>query len=115
MEVSKTNYPDQFNGNTIYPIKGTSLLSFTKGETSTIHSKNYVFGLEHTGLTMLRKGQWKLTNIDRPFTEDNFKLYNLENDLAELHDLSQKEPEKYDEMLHEWRAFAKNVKAQFPE
>ena len=56
LEVANTNYPNQFNGNTIYPIKGTSLLSFTKGETDTIHSKDYVFGLEHTGLTMLRKG-----------------------------------------------------------
>lgn len=114
LEASNTNYPKQFNGNTIYPIKGTSLLSFTKNNTHTIHSKDYVFGLEHTGLTMLRKGQWKLTNIDRPFSEDNFKLYNLENDLAELHDLSQKETEKYNEMLNEWRTFTKNVKAQFP-
>ena len=115
LEIANTSYPDQFNGNTTYPIRGHSLLSFTKGETNTIHSKDYVFGLEHTGLTMLRKGQWKLTNIVRPFIEDNFKLYNLEDDLAEIHDLSQKEPEKYDEMLNEWRVFAKNVKIQLPE
>ncbi len=80
-----------------------SLIPFLSGETNQIHSSEYVFGLEHNNLAMIRKGDWKITNIKRPFLEENFKLYNISQDLAELHDLKESEPEKYKELLEEWR------------
>lgn len=39
----------------------------------------------------IRMGDWK--GIIKPFGSDNFELYNLKNDLAEEHDISDKHPE----------------------
>ena len=111
-EVAQTKYPAKFKDNDIYPLRGNSLIPFTSGKENQIHSSDYVFGLEHNELAMIRKGDWKITNIMRPFLEENFKLYNLSQDLAELHDLKESEPEKYKEMIEEWRKFSNEIKVQ---
>lgn len=113
-EVAQTTYPEKFEGNDIYPLKGNSLMPFVSGKSDQIHSSEYVFGLEHSSLAMIRKGDWKITNITRPFLEENFKLYNISQDLAEINDLKVSEPEKYKEMLEEWRKFTNEVKVQIP-
>ena len=113
-EVAGARYPEKFEENNIYPLKGNSLIPFLSGETDQIHSSEYVFGLEHNNLAMIRKGDWKITSIKRPFLEENFKLYNLSQDLAELQDLQESEPEKYKELLEEWRKFSAEVKVQIP-
>lgn len=82
--------------------------------TDQVHSSEYVFGLEHDNVAMIRKGDWKITNIISPFLEENFKLYNLSQDLAELHDLKESESEKYNEMMVEWRKFSEEVSVQIP-
>ena len=61
---------------------------------------------------MIRKGDWKITNIMSPFLEGNFKLYNLSQDLAEIHDLKDSEPGKYKELMEEWRKFSNEIKVQ---
>jgi arylsulfatase len=113
-EVAQAMYPEKFEGQTTYPLKGNSLMPFVTGTTEHVHGSEYVFGLEHDNFAMIRKGDYKITNIMSPFLEENFKLYNLSQDLAELHDLKESEPEKYQEMLAEWRKFAKEVSVQIP-
>ncbi|WP_298538000.1 arylsulfatase [uncultured Algibacter sp.] len=113
-EAAQAVYPEKFEGNEIYPLKGNSLMPFVSGKSDQIHSSEYVFGLEHGSLAMIRKGDWKITNIMRPFLEENFKLYNISQDLAEINDLKESEPEKYKELLREWRKFTNEVKVQIP-
>ncbi|MBT8293613.1 MAG: arylsulfatase, partial [Eudoraea sp.] len=75
---------------------------------------DYAFGLEHSGNTMLRKGQWKITNFSDPFNLSAFKLYNLDEDLGEMYDLKSTNPKKYQEMYQEWTNFASEIKVQLP-
>lgn len=105
-EVAQTKYPETYKGREVYPLKGQSLLPFLSGQTEEIHKSDYSFGLEHAGQAMLRKGDWKITNIQTPFREENFKLFNVSSDIAEIHDLRDAEPEKYEELLFEWRKFS---------
>lgn len=113
-EIAGAKYPEKSEEKDVYPLKGNSLMPFVSGKTDQIHTSEYVFGLEHDNLAMIIKGDWKITNITRPFLEENFKLYNLSQDLAELHDLKESEPEKYNELLEEWRNFSNEVKVQIP-
>ena len=113
-ELAKTTYPEKVGNRDIYPLKGTSLIPFISNQTNDIHNDDYVFGLEHDSYAMIRKGNWKITNITEPFSVDNFKLYNLENDLAEIHDLKAEAPEKYAELLVEWEKYSDEVKVQIP-
>ena len=113
-DVAQTKYPEKFNGHDIYPLKGKSLIPFVSGKSDQIHTSDYVFGLEHDNNAMIRKGDWKITNITRPFNEENFELYNLSQDLAELHDLKNSEPKKYNELIEEWRKFSNALRVQIP-
>jgi arylsulfatase A-like enzyme len=55
------------------------------------------------GRAYLRQGQWKLTALDKPFDESAFALYDLQVDPGETTDLSEKFPEKRDQLLVLWR------------
>lgn len=113
-ELAEIPYPSRWKNKDIYPLKGTSLLPYISGKAEDVHTNDYGFGMEHTGYTMYRKGTWKITTTSRPFSEGQFQLYNLEEDLAENNDLSKAMPAKLAEMIAGWRAYAREVKAQFP-
>lgn len=113
-EVANTKYPKTFENNDVYPLKGSSLIPLALGKVDEIHSSEYVFGMEHRNWAMIRKGNWKITNIRLPFLPENFELYDLSKDLAELNDLKELEPEKYEELLMEWTRFSNEIKVQIP-
>jgi len=63
---------------------------------------------------LVRKGKWKLVNIDIPFDEANFSLYDLSTDIAEQNDLKQKFPDIYGELLREWYSYRDEVGVVYP-
>ena len=113
-EVAKAEYPETHNNKNLYPLKGNSIMPLATGIADKVHDDDYVFGLEHRNRAMIRKGDWKITNTTRPFDTANFELYNLSNDLAELNNLKESEPEKYQELLLEWTKFSEEIKVQVP-
>ena len=113
-DLAGATYPQRFLGRQIYPLKGESLLPYLLGNTGRIHEQDYVFALEHGNYAMLRKGKWKITNIDRPFDMANFKLYDMSADLADLKDLKETEPHVFEELLGEWDAYAREIRMQIP-
>lgn len=114
-EVAKISYPKTFENHQVYPLKGNSLVPYLLKKTAEIHPADYVFGMEHNGYAMIRKGDWKITNTIKPFKENHFELYNLSNDLAEMNDLKLSEPEKFRELQMEWFKFSKEIKVQLPD
>ena len=109
LEVAGIKYPATYNNKKVTLVLGESCLSFVRGKANTVHSTNYVFGLEHDGQCLLIKGNWKITNINRPFDETAFALYNLSQDLGETTDLSKSNPKKFTEMMNEWQIFKKKA------
>ncbi|MGW8316338.1 MAG: hypothetical protein ACWGNV_12110, partial [Bacteroidales bacterium] len=109
-EAAGITYPEVYEGKEVYPLKGCSLLPFLTGSTDRIHDDNEVFAIEHYGHAMVRKGPWKITNVIRPFSEENFALYNLNEDLGEQTDLKEQEPGKFQELLSEWEKYTREIK-----
>jgi arylsulfatase len=105
LELAGIGYPVVYNNKKVTPMLGESCLPFVRGKANAVHSNNYVFGLEHDGQCLLIKGNWKITNISRPFDETAFALYNLSEDLGETTDLSRSNPKKFTEMMNEWKVF----------
>ena len=64
---------------------------------------------------MIRKGKWKLTNLERPFDEANLELFNLEADPGETSNLAEAEPGKFQEMLELWREQRKELGIVLPQ
>lgn len=112
-ELAGISYPENVEGRAVYPLRGKSLLSFLAGKEDSVHGPDYVFALEHDQFAMVRKGEWKITNMIQPFEEKNFGLYHISEDIGEIQDLKDREPAKYEELLGEWRRFSKEIQAQF--
>ncbi len=107
IDVSGAVYPENFNGNTIRPLEGTSLTPNFKGERT---GRKYTFW-EHEANIAMRDGKWKIvskTKENTPFDATTIELYDMEADPTELNDLSRVYPEKRAEMIKKWRAWAES-------
>ena len=102
LELSGATYPKEFNGNTIHPYMGESMVSaFTNTEEAPI---NETLFWEHFGAAALRQGDWKLVKLDG---NADWELYNLKEDRTEMNNLAAKYPERLKAMQKEWNAMAK--------
>ena len=70
-----------------------------------VHDENYVTALEHEGRMYCRKGNWKIVNLEKPYDEKTFVLYDLKSDPGETTNVADQYPEKFNEMMKEWRKY----------
>jgi arylsulfatase len=101
LDLAGATYPEREG---IEPMRGKSLRAFWAGEEEEVHGDDYVTIHVHGAQAMLRRGDWKLLNIESPFDEDNLELYNLANDPGETTNLREQEPEVFQELLDLWRS-----------
>ena len=87
----------------VRPMLGESLLPVLTGAASTVHDEDYVTTLYYEGRAFLRQGDWKLVNLEPPFSEAAFRLHDLSVDPGEANDLRAREPEKLEQLLELWR------------
>ena len=105
LELAGGAYPESYQGRILATLQGESILTLLRGEHEHVHTDEYTVGWELFGRCALRKGQWKLMKIERPFGKDRFELFNLEQDPGETVDLSADYPEKYRELMAEWERY----------
>ena len=101
LEIARGHYPDD---GSVRPMLGESMSGLLAGRAEAVHDDDYVWVMSHRGQSMVRKGDWKLVTIKRPFAEADFALYNLASDPGETKDLRNAQPDKFDELLQLWRA-----------
>lgn len=108
LDLADGTYPSFYQGQSITPYKGVSLLPYLNKEKNHVHEEDYVMGWELFGRGAVRKGKWKITKIEPPFGKGVFELFDIEEDPTESHDLSDQYPDKYLEMLAHWKAYVKD-------
>jgi arylsulfatase len=94
---------------------GESINRFLAGETDSIHDDNYVSTQYHDGHAFVRQGNWKISNLEPPFDESGFELFDLGNDPGESNNLAEAEPEKLAEMIALWRVQRKKLGIILPQ
>lgn len=78
-EIAGVSYPSSFDGSSIEPLPGTSLLPLLQDDTSPyVHMDDEAWVMERSRHILVRKGSWKLVNPGEEWEETNFELYNLE-------------------------------------
>ncbi|MDR0511001.1 MAG: arylsulfatase [Rikenellaceae bacterium] len=109
IELAGTSYPVEYNGNSIIPMEGRSLVPiFKKGR----REGHKWLGFEHFEQSaMISSDGWKIV---RPGDKARWELYDLNVDRTELRDLADSEPAKLAAMIeayNQWAARAMVVPA----
>jgi arylsulfatase A-like enzyme len=99
LELAGAPYPTD---GSVRPMIGESMAALLAGEADAVHDDAYVTALYHRGRAFVRKGRWKLTNLEPPFDPADFELYDLVGDPGETVDLSGSRPEVLRDMLQAW-------------
>ena len=101
-ELADAKIPERFPGRTLNPISGisfTALLEGKKlGDRPPLH---FLFNKDRA----LREDEWKLVS----FRSENWELYHLGNDRAEMVDLALENPEKVRSMADKWATISKQI------
>ncbi|WP_018625939.1 arylsulfatase [Niabella aurantiaca] len=100
LDASGAAYPETFEGKSILPLEGKSLLPFL-----TRHQKmpEREFGWFLYGNRAYRKGKWKAVY---GVTTMKWELYNMDADRTECHDLAGKHPKIAKELEEDWYKWA---------
>ncbi len=112
LDLAGVTHPGQtYKGREVVPMTGASILPLIKGEKGT----ERVQGGELFGKRFVRKGDWKLVLMPKPWGTGEWQLFNLHSDLAERHDLSAEQPKKVAELKVLWDQYAKDNHVILPD
>jgi len=105
LEAVNATYPKEYDGYTIQPLEGISLLPTLIGLEQEI--TGYQF-FEHSYNCAAIKGKWKAIS---KIGSDEWQLYDLENDRTELNDISAQYPDVVADLSTHWEEWAIRCKA----
>lgn len=103
LELAGAGHPAKKEGSTLAPVQGKSLRPVLAGSAEAVRTETDWLGWELFGNRAIRQGDWKLLYLlQGAGGPGDWQLFNLREDPAELHDLSEKHPEKREAMLKLW-------------
>ncbi|KAJ5201862.1 arylsulfatase [Penicillium cinerascens] len=103
LEMAGLKHPaPTYQGREVAEMRGKTMHSWLKGETDSVHPKDFVQGWELCGRAAIRVADWKALFIPAPKGPHRWQLYNLEKDPGEIYDLSDEYPHKLTELLKHW-------------
>jgi arylsulfatase len=105
LDIADVSHSKEFEGRSVLPLQGQSLLTFLTGETDIPYSGADRVGYELFGLKAFIDGDWKILRMPRPFASGEWELYNLKQDPGEIEDLSSEYSEKVEEMVALWEQY----------
>ncbi|KIX06961.1 uncharacterized protein Z518_04937 [Rhinocladiella mackenziei CBS 650.93] len=117
LDLAGVSHPGtSFRGRTVATPRGRSWvphLSSSDYKASTVHGEDvHVHGWELFGQRAIREGKYKAVWINSPRGKDDWELYDMDKDPAELHDLSQSEPAILKRLVDHWEVYFAETGAQ---
>ena len=103
---------ETYQGRTVAPIEGASLMPILRGEAERAHGDDQVFVWEIMDRRAVQKGDWKIVWINKPWGKGvgTWSLYDIRNDPAESRDLSEKHPDIVGMLTDAWEDYVQRNK-----
>jgi arylsulfatase A-like enzyme len=105
LDIAGITHTRQFNGRKVRPMQGKSVLDMFEGTSPTAYAGANQVGYELFGMKAYFVGNWKILWMPKPFGQNDWELFNLKQDPAELNDLSKQNPDKLKEMIALWEQY----------
>ena len=97
-----------YRGKPVLQPEGVSLLPLFYGQAKAVHSNDEIHGAELFGYRSVRQGDWKIVwDAAAPAAERRWKLFDVNKDFEEQHDLSASKPAEFATMQQAWETYAK--------
>jgi arylsulfatase len=108
LELAGIEHPGKKEGSELAPPQGRSMWPLLAGREQAIRTDLDWLGWELFGNRAIRQSDWKLMYLlEGAGGTGDWQLFNLQDDPAEMHDLSAKHPEKRKAMLKLWDEYVK--------
>lgn len=108
LDLAETEQPKEYNGNLITQHSGESLKPLFSGMQKQLHTEPIFW--EHEGNKAVRLGNYKLVQEWKEDNKDDWELYDLEKDRTETINLIMEIPDKANEMIAMYNAWATKIK-----
>ena len=107
LELAQVPKPGgSYQGRTIEPMHGVSLLPVLQGTAQRVHAPDKPIGYELSGNLALFKGDLKLVKNSPPVGDGQWRLFDIVKDPGETQDLQQQLPEVFKAMQTDYAAYA---------
>jgi len=115
LEVTKTPHPGTtYKGRRVEALRGISISPVLSGKATVVHKDDTAVSWELFGMRAVRKGDFKLLRLVKPFGPDAWQLYDLSKDPGETTDLSESMPQLRSEMIEIWNAYSRETGVILP-
>ena len=106
LQAAGIEHPAKREGTMVAQPQGKSIWPLLDGSAAEIRTDSDWLGWELFGNRAIRQGDWKLLYLLKGAGGGGtWELFNLKDDPAELHDLSERYPEKRDALLKLWEQY----------
>jgi arylsulfatase A-like enzyme len=107
LEMAGVQPSNNHKGREVAPVQGKSWVDMLSGQTESPRTSEDWLGWEIFGNRAIRQGDWKISWQYEPFGTEGWQLFNLAGDPGEQYDLSDKYPEKRNELIALWDEYVK--------
>jgi arylsulfatase len=108
LDAAGVTPPRVIDGRKVQPMQGKSVLDLFAGKTQLAYAGADEVGYELFGQKAYFAGHWKILLMPKPFGTDEWELFNLKEDPAEMNDLSGKYPDRRKDMIERWEQYSKD-------
>ena len=115
LETAGVEHPgSSYKGKEVEEMLGRSMVEVLEGKSESVYEEDTAISWEIAARRAVRKGDMKLVWLAAPAGIDDWQLYDLSRDPAELNDLSKEQPGEREEMIAIWSQYAKDVGVVLP-